>query len=189
MKIAISQREIILANSIGNRLVFDGIERAWYTFLADHELIVIPNTVNLVYIGSLDFDCVVLTGGPDSQARHLTENMLYAVARERGVPIIGICHGAFAVNDLSGGINGQVHGHDYGEHDIVMDGIVWSVNTFHSQSIAELGPNMVVIAKDLNGNIEAFEHKDEPIFGIVWHPERMSQPVLPNSVRQILDEN
>jgi putative glutamine amidotransferase len=187
MKIAISQREIILANSVGNRLTFDGLERSWYTFLADHELVVIPNTVNLVYMGSLDFDCVLLTGGPDSQARHLTENMLFAVAQERNVPTIGICHGAFAVNDLTGGINGRIHGHDTGEHDVIMESIVWSVNSHHSQSIEKLGPNMITAAQDLEGNIEAFEHNTKPIYGIVWHPERMDQPVLPKSVRRLLD--
>lgn len=189
MKIAISQREIILANSVGNRLVFDGLERAWYTFLADHELIVIPNTVNLVYLGGLDFDCVLLTGGPDSQARHLTENMLFAVAQERSIPVIGVCHGAFAVNDLSGGVNGRVHGHEDGEHDIVLEGHVQRVNTHHSQSIATLGPNMIPTAVDLDGNIEAFEHETKPIYGIVWHPERMMQPILPTSVSRLLDEH
>jgi putative glutamine amidotransferase len=187
MKIAISQREIVLANSVGERLVFDGIERAWYTFLADHELITIPNTVNLPYIGILDFDCLLLTGGPDSQARHLTENMLYAVALERNVPILGICHGAFAVNDLSGGINGRVTGHEHGQHAVVMDDIAWSVNSHHSQSIAKLGPGMITTAIDLDGNIEAFEHETKPIYGIVWHPERMMQPILPTSVSRLLD--
>ena len=189
MKIAISQREIILANSVGNRLTFDGLERSWYTFLADHELIVIPNTVNLVYMGGLDFDCVLLTGGPDSQARHLTENMLFAVAQERGVPVIGICHGAFAVNDLTGGTNGRVDGHEDGYHEVLMDNISWSVNSHHSQSIATLGPGMTATAVDQDGNIEAFEHKTKPIYGIVWHPERMPQPILPTSVRQVLDGN
>jgi len=187
MKIAISQREIVLANSVGDRLVFDGIERAWYTFLSDHELVTVPNTVNLPYIGTLDFDCLLLTGGPDSQARHLTENMLYAVALEKEIPILGICHGAFAVNDLSGGVNGRIVGHDTGRHDVIMEGIVWSVNSHHSQSIDQLGPNMIAMAKDLDGNIEAFEHETKPVYGIVWHPERMDQPILSTSVRRLLN--
>jgi hypothetical protein len=26
-----------------------------------------------------------------------------------------------------------------------------------------------------------------PIYGIVWHPERMKHPVLPNAVRKLLE--
>jgi gamma-glutamyl-gamma-aminobutyrate hydrolase PuuD len=34
--------------------------------------------------------------------------------------------------------------------------------------------------------IEAFKHQALPIYGIVWHPERMDVPVLPEEVAILL---
>jgi putative glutamine amidotransferase len=60
------------------------------------------------------------------------------------------------------------------------------VNSHHQQSIEKLGPNMQATAWDNNSNIEAFAHVEKPIYGIVWHPERMGDPVLPSAVRKLL---
>jgi putative glutamine amidotransferase len=101
-------------------------------------------------------------------------------------PIVGFCHGAFAVNDLSGGINGYIDGHVQTEHEIIMDNKIHTVNSYHGQSIQKLGPDMETIAMDMDGNIEAFRHKTLPIYGVVWHPERMNNSVLPKDIERIL---
>jgi len=183
MKIAVSQREIVLQNAQGMALVFDGIERNWAEFLKGHEIVTVPNVID---IDHLEFDCLLLTGGPDSVARHLTENALYAVAYTRGLPIVGICHGAFAINDIAGGINGTVEGHAGTTHPITVDGKIRMVNSYHSQSIKTLGSDFISTARDDSGNIEAFQHIRRPIYGIVWHPERMDDPVLPDPVKALL---
>ena len=59
-----------------------------------------PNINKVAYN---DYDCLILTGGPDSIARNNTENILFNHALQKGVPIIGICHGAFAINDIAVG--------------------------------------------------------------------------------------
>jgi gamma-glutamyl-gamma-aminobutyrate hydrolase PuuD len=185
MKIALSSREIVLANSVGERLVFDGVERDWWKFLENHDLVVVPNLVDLTTI-DLDVDCVIITGGPDSIARHHTENNLYLYAVSHFIPVLGVCHGAFAVNDLNGGINGQVEGHIGTMHKIEMNGQTYTVNSYHSQSIEKLADNLIPTAVDQDGIVEAFEHPTLPIYGVVWHPERMEDPVLPESVRELL---
>ena len=184
MKIAVSQREIILQNPQGMTLVFDGVERNWANFLHGHTIVAVPNVVD---IDHLEFDCLLLTGGPDSVARHLTENALYATAYTRNLPIVGICHGAFAINDIAGGTNGTCAGHAGTEHPVTVDGKIRMVNSYHSQSIKTLGSDFISIARDDYGNIEAFQHKSRPIYGIVWHPERMNDPVLPDPVKALLD--
>jgi putative glutamine amidotransferase len=68
-----------------------------------------------------------------------------------------------------------------------MDGGTHTVNSFHSQFLETLGPNMVVTATDLDGNAEAFEHTTTPLYGIVWHPERMKFPILPKKVKELLE--
>lgn len=181
MKILISQRDVRIPPS---NFVFDALERSWYKFLSKHFLIPLPNTGTIDK--TLDYDCLVLTGGPDSIERHTTENLIYYHTLELGKPIIGFCHGAFAVNDLSGGINGYIEGHVQTDHEIIMENKIHTVNSYHGQSIEKLGLDMETVAMDMDGNIEAFKHKQLPIYGIVWHPERMNNPVLPEDVERIL---
>lgn len=181
MRILISQRDVRVPP---NNFLFDCLERSWYQLLDQHQLIPVPNLG--VIDETIDFDCLILSGGPDSLARHVTENLLFAHALKLDRPIIGVCHGAFAVNDLTGGTNGLVEGHENSSHTILLEGREHVVNSYHGQSIAELGPNMRTVATDTGGNIEAFEHAELPIYGIVWHPERMAQPVLPSAVARLL---
>jgi putative glutamine amidotransferase len=129
----------------------------------------------------------MLTGGPDSVARNQTENLLYQDAVEKGKPVVGICHGAFVINDISKGVNGSVDGHVDADIKITMEGREHTVRCYHSQSIEKLAENFVAIAHDEQGTVEAFKHKTLPIYGIVWHPERMDAPILPVEVKKLLD--
>ena len=181
MKILISQIEYIKPP---RNFVFDALERSYYKFLSAHELIPAPNIVNVAHN---DYDCLMLTGGPDSIARNKTENKLYQDALRKGKPIIGICHGAFAINDICKGVNGHVAGHIDADIKIHMEGSQHTVKCYHSQSIETLADNFSAIAHDEQGNIEAFKHNTLPIYGIVWHPERMDEPVLPAEVKKLLD--
>jgi putative glutamine amidotransferase len=182
MRILMSQRDVRIPP---NNFLFDALERSWYELLHKHTLIPVAN------IGAIDesieFDCLVLTGGPDSIARHTTEDLLFAHALKLGKPIVGVCHGAFTVNDLTGGINGYIDDHTDTSHLINMEGSTHTVNSYHSQFIKTMGADMITTATDIDGNTEAFEHTSKPIYGIVWHPERMKHPVLPKKVKDLLE--
>ena len=181
MKILISQLEFIRPP---RNFVFDALERAYYTLFESHTLIPAPNTVKVL---DNDYDCLVLTGGPDSIARNKTENLLFYDAFNKGVPIIGICHGAFAINDICGGTHGEVSGHLDKDVVVTMEETDHTVRCYHTQSIKKLPAEFVAIANDQKGNIEAFKHVSRPIYGILWHPERMKNPVLPKEVKKLLD--
>lgn len=181
MRILISQRDFRIPPS---NFTFDALERSWYELFKKHNLIPVPNLG--VIDESIEFDCLVLTGGPDSIKRHLTEDLLFDHAMRLNKPIFGFCHGAFAVNDLTGGINGIIDGHIQVDHEIIMENKIHTVNSYHGQSIDKLGPEMQKIAMDLDGYTEAFKHKTEDIYGIVWHPERMKNPVLPKKLVEFL---
>lgn len=166
---------------------FDALERSWYDLFQGHQLIPFANTK---YVDeSLEFDCLVLTGGPDSIERNITENNLFYLAEKRGTPILGFCHGAFAINDLTGGVNGKVEGHYGRPHDILLDGDKYIVNSWHTQSIQSLGDHMTPIAFDEEGHIEAFKHLNKDIVGVLWHPERMERPVLPEIIKSIIGDS
>jgi len=118
--------------------------------------------------------------------RHTTEDLLFHHANKLGKPIVGICHGAFAVNDLTGGTNGYIDDHTNTSHAISMEGGIHLVNSYHSQNIATLGADMIPTAFDSDNNPEAFQHSTKPIYGVVWHPERMKDPILPKDVKDLL---
>lgn len=183
MRIAITQREIVVENTAG-QFTFDALERIWYEFLPRHDLIPLPNLIKVDK--NLKIDCLLISGGPDSYARHMTEDNLYAWAVEKNIPVIGICHGAFVINDLGGGENGRCEGHHGTVHEITMDGEIHEVNSYHTQCIKTIGPDFVGEAWDPDGRIEAFSHKSLPIHAIVWHPERQSSPLMTNPIKKIL---
>lgn len=179
MKILVSQEEYIKKNHI-----FDGLERAYYNFLAGHQLIPMPNVRK---DPDVEYDCLLLTGGPDSIARHYTEDLLYKHAKDRKIPIVGICHGAFVINDLCGGTHTRIEGHVNCDIDVKLYDKIYKVKCFHTQAIKTLGDNLTATAHDMNANIHAFMHDKLPIYGIVWHPERMDKPVLPPEVSKLFD--
>ena len=70
---------------------------------------------------------------------------------------------------------------------LVMDGKKVMVNSYHGQTIRQLGKGMVATAiHELDNTIEAFQHEHLPIYGIVWHPERMGVAVVPEAVANLL---
>lgn len=169
---------------MGQTMSLDALERDWHDLLKKHTVIPFPNKINVT--DDIEFDCIFLSGGTDSVARHYTENSLFKLALKHNKPIVGICHGAFAINDLTGGVNGRILGHEATIHNITMNGATYQVNSHHHQSIKSIGADMTVVATDEDGNIEAFQHVTKPIYGLVWHPERMSNPVLPKDVEKFI---
>jgi anthranilate/para-aminobenzoate synthase component II len=183
MNILITQQEIKLPFFPYR---YDALERSWHQFFRGHRLIPAVNDVDYNFDLSL-YDCLVLGPGPDSLARHHTENLLYALADAQGLPIIGFCHGAFAINDITGGINLRDQGHADTDHVIMMQGRMHTVNSYHSQVIDKLAPGFEVLATDSMGRPEAFRHMLKPQWGVVWHPERMIKPILPPGLADFLN--
>lgn len=176
MKIAITQRQLSI-----NGINYDCLDQGWYKFLSSHDVIAVPNLTNR----NINVDMLVLSGGNHSKDRYETEIFLFEYAIEHKIPILGVCHGAFFLNFLYGGKNGDIDGHQDGTHELMMDNQKFIVNSFHHMTIAELGSDLEAIAHSPDG-IEGFKHKTLPIWGIVWHPERMDAPVLPNDLKEII---
>jgi putative glutamine amidotransferase len=164
----------------------DALERSWYSFFSKHNITVAPNIPDYIKDVSC-FDALIITGGGDSINRHLTENTLYSQFEQANIPIVGFCHGAFAINDIAGGINDYTVDHIGRNHQVIMNSQIVEVNSFHSQCIDKLAPGFNPLAHDLEGHPEAFVHSFKPIWGVVWHPERMSNPPLPGCLDKFLN--
>ena len=63
----------------------------------------------------------------------------------------------------------------------------YRVNSYHSQYIERLADGFVTVAKDLDGNSEAFKHETLPIYGMIWHPERMDETIVLDEVKKLLN--
>lgn len=112
---------------------------------------------------------------------------------EKKKPILGICRGYQILNVAFGGSlyqhisNANEHSSFVSGVDLVHDvtvskdsflynlyGEKFPVNSAHHQGIKKLGDGFEVIATAHDGKtIEAIRHKEMPIIGVQWHPERM----------------
>ena len=150
-------------------------------------------------------DALILSGGQDldlpgeagdgrwvDPARDRHEFALWEAARERGIPVLGVCRGLQLVNVALGGtLLGHIEGHDAAErhaeehHEVevqpgtLLAGILGSgplrVNTIHHQALGAPGRDVEVSARSADGTAEAAELAGEPWFvGVQWHPELMA---------------
>jgi putative glutamine amidotransferase len=176
MKIAITQRQLSI-----NGIAYDCLEQGWYRLLSDHEIVPVPNISRF----DIDADMLILSGGNSSEDRYRTELACCRWADDNNIPVLGVCHGAFFLNFVYNGVNHSIEQHQNTQHDIIMDGEIYNVNSYHTMGIYELSTDLEAIAyaKD---DIEAFKHKTKDIWGLVWHPERMAVPVLPTDLKELL---
>src|SRR5215213_5523441 len=153
-------------------------------------------------------DGVCLSGGPDldpdaygSRERHAElgptepslddfELALARAALARGVPLLGICRGAQALNVACGGtLHQHLPGHRQSEpgcrvtHEVEvlpgtrLAGLIGAgplaVNSFHHQAVERLGRGLRVAARAADGTVEAIEGPGFAI-GVQWHAEALA---------------
>ncbi|RPI97582.1 MAG: hypothetical protein EHM39_09265 [Chloroflexi bacterium] len=125
--------------------------------------------------------------------RDQTESVLLDWATEQNRPVLGICRGVQMINVYFGGglvqdilteLGSRVHGKGNDAHDIQIcdprfadvigaDGL--RVNTYHHQGISRdgLAPALNVFAvSPADGVVEGVFHREKPVIGVQWHPER-----------------
>lgn len=179
MNIALTQREMNIKGWL-----YDCTSQDWYGFLNKHTLHFVPNTKDFDYT---DIDCLLIPGGESTDNRDRIETFAIDLFLKRNKPIIGVCHGAFFLNNYFSGTNGTINGHKGTNHKIKLEGEEPYVASYHSTSIEILGDCLEPIAWDLQDNIEGFKHNELSIWGLVWHPERMTSPVLPADLEAFLN--
>lgn len=117
------------------------------------------------------------------------EFALLKEAIAKGKPVLGICLGVQAMDVFFGGtLHQDVPGHKGKGEDIhhevsVADGSLLKnilgagtvrVNSFHHQTIKDVGKGLVASAVSPDGIVEAVEYPGGPfVLGVQWHPERM----------------
>lgn len=107
------------------------------------------------------------------------------------IPVLGICKGLQIINVGLGGTlhqdmpDAERHCYDGGDkyHDSITSENSWiyrlygrrfTVNSAHHQAIKGLGEGLIAVQHcPEDGCIEAVSHRELPILGVQWHPERI----------------
>ena len=138
--------------------------------------------------------------GPTELATDAFEIELAREADRRGMPILAICRGAQVLNVARGGTLHQHIPDVFGESDLehrqkelgqhtshdvdvepgtllqrTIGSICTEVNSFHHQSVEELGKNLRVCARSKDGIVEGIEAVDRDfVLGVQWHAESLT---------------
>ena len=158
-------------------------------------------------------DGLIVSGGPDISPANYNEETtefypeqdysemgLIERARERDMPLLGICRGMQILSVAHGGRMHQHldttpghegHGGFFGkstEHGVVVEGDSqlagimgdsFTVNSLHHQGVSDAGSLDVSARADHDGLIEGVERRDKKFcIGVQWHPERKGHDLL-----------
>lgn len=201
--VAISQRVVDIHGSS-----HDALDPRWHLFLKQAGLTAIPvaNAGRAAVEAVFDIVSpagVVLSGGNDvspgryggarhagadnCEARDETEALLIDAARDRNLPVVGICRGAQMINiHFKGGLttmSGKCR-HAGARHRVELNddvarmlaaGAELEVNSYHRSVVTptDLATALQPVAVDPeDGSVEGFRHRESPIWGFLWHPER-----------------
>jgi putative glutamine amidotransferase len=184
----------------------DAISHDWIRVLEDMgwSARLVPNGVSDIARVLDDVDALVLTGGNDlttdlsgladprdtAPERDRQERRLLDEAARRRLPTLGICRGLQMINCHYGGrlVRVDAAAHVAGRHGVRVDAEPWrsllgarrDVNSFHNCGVAVdgLGADLVAWATGHDGTVEALHHRELPLVGLMWHPERC-QPMAP----------
>ena len=189
-KIGITLRIINTKDYVEKR---DAISHDWIKFLESLNMIpiLIPNNLHDLssYVSDLGLNCVILSGGDDlgtTPERDYTERQLIQICTTNKIPIFGVCRGMQIINDYFGGnlstdIKSKHVGNPHSvtitnsDFNSIVGGPTLKVNSYHKNilEISNLGTDLLPFATmDEDNTIEGFFHKQHPIVGVMWHPER-----------------
>jgi putative glutamine amidotransferase len=130
--------------------------------------------------------------GPVDPELDETELRLFHEAREREIPVLGICRGQQVINVAMGGSlvqhledhDVQGHGRSHLAHTIEVDPESElgqaalehkvRVNSFHHQAVKNLAPGLHQTARGEDGTVEGVESEDGLVVAVQCHPEELT---------------
>ena len=186
----------------------DSLSHDWVEFLESINIIpiLIPNSISNVddYLKNLHLDGLILSGGDnigDDKKRDDTETKIIKFGIMNKLPIFGVCRGMQIINNF---FNGTIEktssmNHVNNSHSIqihnenfirFLDNSI-TVNSFHQNLINKnnIGTDLEIFAtSEIDKTIEGFYHRNYPIIGVMWHPERLKNQESQKIISKIFHE-
>lgn len=170
----------------------------YLTEISDHEIEVYRN--DKIQIDEVEaYDIIILSPGPGVPKD--AGNMPAIIDRYKtSKPILGVCLGHQAIGESYGAelinLSTVYHGVDTALNildngalfDQVPDGI--RVGRYHSWSIQKgsTPEEIIITAQDDEGEIMALRHRQDPVYGVQFHPESILTPNGKDILRNFLKE-
>lgn len=206
----------IAESCVTNRYIMSGRNASDAMAAAGYLPVILPDVAdtNLLAYAMDHADALVLTGsvkGDDYSRRVKFEHMLIKMAIDRGMPVLGFCHGHQCINMYFGGkvekmpldrtpfiehrskqapsVRHCFHMIDVKPGSRLAEGLGatrFKVNSSHGYSATKIGKGLVVTARADDGIVEAIEHETLPVTGFQFHPEAIFD-LNPRYLRIITD--
>ncbi len=122
---------------------------------------------------------IILSGGPSSIHEENAPKCSREIL-ELNIPILGLCYGHQLIAHFSGGEVKRADKREYGITIVIIDkpiGVLKGLDDkekvwmSHGDTVYTLSQEYDILAHTENCPVAAFKHKEEPIYGLQWHPE------------------
>jgi len=163
----------------------DALDQRWQLLAdaANVELLRLPNNAAaaLSLLKAIPVQGLIFSGGNtltslggDAPERDETELALLTLAVKQHMPVLGVCRGMQFIQHYFGQTLIPVTGHVSQQITISAGSEIRQVNSYHQWGSYNCPAPLIVTAKAADGVVKACRHDTLPLFGIMWHPERMS---------------
>lgn len=122
---------------------------------------------------------ILLTGGNslvkyggNAPERDRTDRVLLEIAERDAIPVYGFCRGMQSILDYFGCELKDVKGHVAVRHTVSGVSGTLEVNSYHNQGCFQVKAPLEVLARAVDGVIEAVCCRERQIVATMWHPER-----------------
>lgn len=171
----------------------DVLDQRWIELLLQAGLWpqLVPNNLPWVeeFLSGAECDGLLLTGGNslaryggEAPERDAVEARLLEYAMSHKLPVLGVCRGMQLILDRFGASLEKVTGHVAAQQEIDISGERSQVNSYHDWGIRTAPDVLTVWARADDGVVKAVRHQHHPLWGIMWHPERI-QPFRSADIR------